>query len=266
MPNLSELYPFPEAGDPILVIGHRGARGVKPENTLEAFAHARNIRAHGVELDVRLCASGEVVVFHDDKLDALTDGTGLVAEMPLEQLRKLKVRQPRPKDAPEGFRPALSGETIPTLAEVIETLGPELIIDIELKGRNWRPDGLEQKTLEAVRCMGAEKRVFYTSFNPVRLLRLRRLGRSLPLGMLFYHGNPRWIRNLWALPLVQPDLLAPFHEDIDGKLVEKARRRDLLLWTWTVNRQEDAERCAAAGVRAIITDFPEKMLALGLRS
>ncbi len=266
MISISELLPAPRPGDPVLILGHRGARGVRPENTVEAFAYAREVKAHGVELDVQVCKSGEVVVFHDYDLDNLTDGTGWVKDKTLRELRELRVRQPKSKDLPKGAKPPLSNAIIPTLEEVIETLGHNLLIDVELKGRDWRPDGLEAKTIEALRRADAMKQVFFSSFNPVRLIRLRRLCWTLPLGMLFYHGNPRWVRERWTLPLVQPEAFAPFYEDIDEKLVEEARRRDLSLWTWTVNEAADARRAASHGVRSIITDFPAEMLELGLKS
>ncbi len=266
MLHLPELLRAPRTGDPVLILGHRGARGVRPENTLAAFRYAREIKAHGVELDVRLCRSGEVVVFHDDELDQLTDGSGPVIEKTLAELKRLRVREPKPKGAPKGFVPSLSDETIPTLEEVIDALGPDLLIDVELKGRDSKPDGLEKKTVETVRRHHAAKRVFYTSFNPVRLIRLRNLSWTLPLGMLFYHDNPRWIRDRWTEPVVQPEALAPFFEDIDAKLMAGARRRDYSVWTWTVNREEDARRAARAGVRSIITDYPAEMLALGLKA
>lgn len=239
---------------------------MRPENTVEAFRYARETGAHGVELDVHVCASGEVVVFHDETVERLTDGEGRLEAMTLGELRELRVRGPRPPDMPESELPEPTSSRIPILEEVIETLGPEMLIDIELKGRTGKPDGLELKLLRLVRRMGAGRRVVYTSFNPVRLLRLRRHGWSLPLGMLFYHGNPRWIRDRWTEPLVQPKLLAPFHEDIGIEMMRDAARDDLSVWTWTVNRPEDARRVAKLGVRAIITDDPAKLLALDLKA
>ncbi|HOS41511.1 MAG TPA: glycerophosphodiester phosphodiesterase family protein, partial [Spirochaetota bacterium] len=105
--------------DSFLVIGHRGACGYEPENTLRSFEKAIALGAHMVELDVHRCRTGELVVIHDNRLERTTNGSGYVAEKTLDELRALD---------------AGGGERIPLLREVVERVGVRAAINIELKG------------------------------------------------------------------------------------------------------------------------------------
>src|SRR5919197_4354903 len=94
-----------------LVVGHRGAMGYAPENTLASFELAVEQGADVVELDVHLSRDGQVVVIHDEQLDRTTDGRGLVGDRTLDELKRL--------DAGSWFDPRFAGQRIPTLHEVL---------------------------------------------------------------------------------------------------------------------------------------------------
>jgi len=111
------LFLMPEAD--LYIIGHRGACGYEPENTLSSFGRAVDMGVRMIELDVYVCKTGELVVMHDDEVDRTTNGHGHVVDMTFEQLRDLVV---------EGK------EKIPTLQEVIELIDRRIPINIELKG------------------------------------------------------------------------------------------------------------------------------------
>src|SRR5262245_51072470 len=110
-----------------LVIGHRGASAREPENSVEAFARARADGADGVELDVLRCASGEVVVFHDDDLARLGGRPERVDTLSLAALREVRLER---------------GARIPTLEEAFEACGPTLLVNVELKAGGTSPAGL----------------------------------------------------------------------------------------------------------------------------
>ena len=99
------------------VLGHRGARGMAPENTMAGFEICANLGV-GFELDTQLCFSGEPVVFHDDTLERCTNGSGRLKDYSLTQLKKL--------DAGSHFSTQFRGEAIPTLGEVLETYGKQV--------------------------------------------------------------------------------------------------------------------------------------------
>ena len=117
-----------------LNFAHRGASHEAPANTLAAFLLATELGADGIELDVQLSKDCQVVVIHDYTVDATTDGHGPVAGFTLEELRAL--------DAGSWFDPALAGQRILTLQEVLDVVGDQLLLNIELKTRSLRDDGM----------------------------------------------------------------------------------------------------------------------------
>ena len=110
----------------VVKVGHRGAAGHEPENTLRSFRKALDLGADMVELDVHLCGTGELVVIHDETVDRTTDGSGSVRDMPFHELRGLD---------------AGKGERIPTLREVLDLLEGRAGVNIELKGPEYRRTG-----------------------------------------------------------------------------------------------------------------------------
>src|SRR6185312_5008402 len=141
-------------GEGPLVLAHRGASALETENTVAAFRRARIDGADGVELDVLLCATGEVMVFHDDDLRRLGGRPERIADLPYRTLREVQL--PR-------------GTTIPTLEEALEAAGPRLLVNVELKANNLG-FGPTAALVEAVAGVIARtesaRRVLVSSFNP----------------------------------------------------------------------------------------------------
>ncbi|HEY9089295.1 MAG TPA: glycerophosphodiester phosphodiesterase family protein, partial [Anaerolineaceae bacterium] len=150
-----------------LVLAHRGASAFAPENTLAAFRRAVELGAHGVELDAKLSADGHIVVIHDQTVDRTTNGSGKVRQKTLAELREL--------DAGSKFRPAFAGETIPTLEEVLESVGRQCLVDVELTNYASPFDPLPERAAALVRRMGLQAQVIFTSFFPGNLARARRV-------------------------------------------------------------------------------------------
>ena len=149
------------------VWAHRGASGYRPENTLEAFELAIRQGADGIELDVHTSADGELIVMHDENVDRVTDGTGLIKDMTLAQLKELKVSTPA---EPSGIY------HIPTLAEVLELMRTtDMMVNIELKNSICFYPGMEGKILKLVKEMNMEDQLIYSSFNHYSLLQLYHL-------------------------------------------------------------------------------------------
>jgi len=187
---------FPYGTRP-LNFGHRGAPKVAPENTLASFQKAREMGADGVELDVMLCADGEVVVSHDFSVDRTTDGQGRVQDLPLADLKAL--------DAGSWFGAEFRGERMPTLLEVVQWAGDDLLLNIELKNLGIGTEGLESKVIAIVREHKLEQRVVLSSFNPLVLRRIRQLAPTLHTGLLYSGDLPLCLRRAWLRPLARPD-------------------------------------------------------------
>ncbi|HHH81805.1 MAG TPA: glycerophosphodiester phosphodiesterase, partial [Chloroflexi bacterium] len=128
--------------DALLMIAHRGASAYAPENTMAAFRLAEAMGADGIEFDVKLTADGVPIVMHDATLDRTTDGSGEVARRTLNEIRKL--------DAGSFFEDSFAGEKVPTLAEVLETLGPDMLLNIELTNYASPRDILPERSLRIV--------------------------------------------------------------------------------------------------------------------
>lgn len=226
--------------DTPLIIGHRGASAGAPENTLAAIGLAAEERAHGVELDVRLSADGNVVLLHDATVDRTTDGSGAVSRLTTEQLRSLD---------------AGMGQPIPTLDDVFQTFGPALLYNLELKGSSLRDRGLEAAVADRVAAYNLENQVVVSSFNPFALRRARRfLSRSTMVGRLWYRGS-RWL----AHALVQSKADHPHHTLVDEAYAAWAREHGYRVHVWTVDDPAEARRLASLGIHAIITNHPQQI-------
>jgi glycerophosphoryl diester phosphodiesterase len=232
------------AHDRPLIIGHRGASAHAPENTLLAFQTAREHGADGVELDVTLCASGEVVVIHDDTVDRTTDGKGRVRDLSLAALRRLDAGQ---------------GQRIPTLDEVIAFTAdwdPPFLLNIELKPSVALREALAAAVVDAVWRGGCAARTLFSSFDPLMVRRLAQLAPEVPRGILYHHAMPAFLRRVW-LALFAPHQFR--HPDIGLVTPEEVRRlkaQGKRVNTWTVNAPDQAAYAAGCGVHGIISDSP----------
>jgi glycerophosphoryl diester phosphodiesterase len=234
-----------------LVIAHRGASTLAPENTLAAFTRAADIGAHAVELDAKLTADGYIVVNHDLTLERTTDGKGKVAERTLSELKQL--------DAGIHYGTQFINERIPTLAEVFEAVGNRLLINVELTNYDTLFDRLVPAVIELVRKYGFEDRVLLSSFSPFALLQSRRLAGDIRTGLLVPSDLPRLGRILLKAVVPHDDLHPPDSlTTIDLLHAEHAAGRRVNVWT--VNDQERVQELIGLGVDGIITDDPEMVL------
>ena len=228
--------------EPPLVLGHRGASALETENTLAAFRRARADGADGVELDARLAATGEVVVFHDDDLRRLAGQPDRVADLPLAALRR--ARLPR-------------GETIPTLDEVLEELGPALLVNVELKVPAF---GLGPRVAWSVAGViarhDAADRVLVSSFHPGALAAFRLAAPAVATGLLFAAAQALPLRRACLRRLLGPRALHPELALVSERRVRRWHREGRAVLVWTVNDPADARRMTALGVDGIITDDP----------
>ena len=224
----------------MLCIGHRGAMGHEPENTLLSVKKALSLGVDAVEIDV-YNVENNLVVIHDRDLSRTTNGTGNVEEQSLAYLRSLD---------------AGKGEQIPTLPEVFETVNRQVTINIELKGHNTAKlvVALIQEYLERGWC---EADFVVSSFNHYELNLVKTTCPKIRIGMLIY-GLP-WNCLTMARQL-QADIIIFGLDFVTPEWVELAHQQNLPLWVYTVNRLEDINRLRALGVDAIFTNYPERVV------
>jgi len=230
------------------IFAHRGAKAHAPENTLAAFELAILHKADAIELDVKLSGDGQIVVMHDNTVDRTTDGTGQVRKLPLAALKEL--------DTGSYFDIAFRGEAIPTLEEVLEVLGKRIPINIELTNYASPTDSLAAKVAELVSRHGLERRVMFSSFNPLALLQAHRYLPKVPIGLLGLNGIAgAWTRTHLA-NLIPHEALHPWVGDVDKALVKWTHSRDRRLHVYTVNEPEQMRNLYTWGVDGIFTDDP----------
>jgi glycerophosphoryl diester phosphodiesterase len=229
-----------------LILAHRGSSYDAPENTLAAFKLARQQGADGVELDTLLTYDGIPVVIHDTTLDKTTNGHGPVSEAELRTIKSL--------DAGSHFDFAFRTEQVPTLDEAMETLGPEMVVNIELKAPNWRYDGLENAVHHVIKRHNASKRVIVSSFNPIALRRFRSLAPEIPIGFLYAKDEPVYIR--WFMMGVSHEARHPQESMITPQFMAWAKSRNFRVNTWTADDPQRIRELSQMGVDAIITNRP----------
>jgi len=222
----------------VFIIGHRGASGHAPENTLAAFKKAVALGATFIETDL-----------HDDTLDRTTNGQGKVHDQALATLRKL--------DAGSWFGSEYAGERIPTLEEILEfSKKNDVVFYLELKpSGSW---GGEHALIGALRESGEVARVMVISFDPGILASLRKIEPTLMTGVL-YDGQiadpQKSALDVGARQIVvRGDLVTP-------AMIEQARKRDLQVVCWTVNHPAHIRLLMAAGVDGIMSDYPDRLIA-----
>ena len=231
------------------IFAHRGASAYAPENTLASFELAIHQEADAIELDAKLTADGQVVVIHDQTVNRTTDGNGRVGKMTLTQIRQL--------DAGSYFAAAFYDERIPTLEEVFETVGRKILINIELTNYASLTDSLPEKVANLVRRHNLAKRVIFSSFNPLALLRVGRKLPATPVALLAVQGRSgAWARS-WVGWIIGYNSLNPELRDVNFNLVENAHKRGKRILVYTVNRVEDMQRMFQLQVDGIFTDYPD---------
>lgn len=233
------------------IYGHRGASGSAPENTLEAFSLAARMGADGVELDVHLCRTGELVVAHDETVDRVSGGSGRIADLSLKELKSLAFNRTHPE-----FRNA----RIPLLSEVFELLKPTgLSINIELKNSIIDYPDLERKVLESAARNFELDRILFSSFNHFSMVRMKALEPSVPCGLLY------------EAVLVSPweyakklgmDAVHPHYSEVllTADECSAAHKAGIQVNTWTVNAPEAMDAVLSEGVDILITNFPDQAL------
>lgn len=235
--------------DKPLVFGHRGASADAPMNTLVAFELAAERGAQGIELDVHRTKDGALVVLHDFEVDATTDGSGVISEMTLAEIKTL--------DAGSWFAPSFAGVHVPTLDQVFEAVGRRLYINVEIKSRSADTDGTEQAVADCIVRHQLSARVIVSSFNPLTLQRFRAVAPDVPLAYLDAPDIPDELRAL--MRDFPHEAQHPHANMVDTAYVQQAQAAGRYINVWTVNDPSQARSLVAMGVNGIITDMPGVM-------
>ena len=234
-----------------MIYAHRGASEKLPENTLAAFAEAVRMGADGVELDVQACASGELVVAHDEWLERVSDGSGWIAQTTLTELKKLNFSKTHPE---------FGHAEIPTLREVFDLLkNTRLGINIELKNSLIPYPNLEERVLEEVNRWFSADRVIFSSFSHASMVRMKALDAGVMCGLLYSASlvNPWDYARKLGVDALHPQF---FEVITPGGECRKAHEAGIRVHTWTVDREDAIRRVLEEGADILITNRPDAAL------
>lgn len=292
--------PFRSSNGQPLIYGHRGARGVLPENTMASFDYLRDIGLRGVEIDIQLTFDSVPVVIHDPRvpMQLARDAQGhwlpepgpKIIDLTAEELLRYDVGRLHP-DHPYGARyrdqRAKDGARVPRLAAFLDWAErvPDMILNIEAKsfadneGLGAAPHALASAVVDAVAGRGLAKRCLVSSFDWRVLRVLREIAPDIARGHLteeqpgpdctIFDGSA-WMDGLRladhgnSLPRLIAEQGAhcwcAYYRDVTHERIEEAHDLGLAVNVWTVNDPADIQAAIRMGVDGVITDYPERAL------
>lgn len=249
-----------------LIIAHRGASALAPENTRAAFRKAIADGADGLEFDVRLAKDGAVVVFHDATLRRLSNRKNLVSSLTAEELREIDVgswfnRRKGPL-SDEDF----SDERIPTLADLLDFLKDfKGLIYIELKCREAETEKLSKAVCRAISGSPLRPQMIVKSFQLEVIPHIRRLCPDVKTAALFAPKIMTLLRKEKRLINIADELgadMVSVHFSLaTRKLLKKAEKKELPVTIWTADNPRWVKRACDLGLFAVITNNPAALLA-----
>lgn len=229
------------------IVGHRGAAGLAPENTLAAFRKAIELQIDGIEFDVQRSSDGQLVVIHDTELDRTSNGEGWVGDKTLADLQAL--------DAGSWFDPQFAGEIIPTLAQLFDLMqNNQLLLYVELKDPARYPN-MEQEVAALIRQYGLVERCQVRSFDHESLRKFQAVAPDIATSELWYDRMPAPEKTFTGTVDV-------FYDFLTAENIAQSHQAGVAVTAWTVNDVELAKRLIGWGLDAFATDYPDRMLGL----
>lgn len=228
-----------------LLIAHRGANRVAPENSLAAFAIARQQGADVLETDLHVTRDGEIVVFHDHTLDRMTDGQGPVFAQSLAELKRRRLRGPDGK---------VGDEQIPTLVELLAATQGEMPLLLELKDWRFVNREVAERLVETLAAYGVLAKCAIISFNQALVRSIRQVSDAIPVGMITLlnpipQGEGQLLGPFWPLLWINPFYVSWAHSD--GRIVAPL----------DTTPEKRMARYLQMGVDAVLADDPAAALA-----
>ncbi len=255
---MAKSFHYDHSNKNILIISHRGASGLAPENTLVAIQKAIDLEADVIEIDVYPSKDSIPVVIHDADLKRTTNGDGRITELTAAEIAHL--------DAGSWFDKKFKGESVPTLEDVIELIDGQtkLLIEIKETGSN-----IERRVVQLINQYKAKGWCIIQSFSPEVIQKVQLVDASIEVQQLAI-GNVtifplHWNNGLRLGTVYQYESVKNINLNylfVTQKVIDRIHGLGKKIYVWTVNNPEDMRKLADMGVDGIITDFPDKAKAL----
>jgi glycerophosphoryl diester phosphodiesterase len=225
----------------MLKIGHRGAKGHAPENTLISFQTAMDFGVDGIELDVHLTCDLQLICIHDDTLNRTTSGIGLINSFTLSELKALRID---------------NLHEIPKLEGVLDLINKKIFVNIELKGKNTA-----KPVVDVIESYLNGKNWNYnhfliSSFDWIALQEVRSLNPNIALGVLTQTDLGLAIG---FADFIQAKSIHPYFHLLTKENTALMQQKGFQVFPWTVNELEDIQKIKSLRVDGIISDFPDRL-------
>ncbi len=217
-----------------LIIGHRGCKGLEPENTLLAIRKAISLNVDAIEIDVRLSKDNELVVIHDSRVDRTTNGKGHVKNLTLREIKKLD---------------AGKGERVPTLQEVIDIIKNKVFLLIELKTSKT-----EKKVVDLIRKNKIKRTSFVISFMPELIMNVKRLDRGIKTGILF---TSRFINPVKKARKTKANLVMPLYKIVNKNFVDRCHKEGIKVFVWNIDNLKELRAYSKLNLDGIGSNRPD---------
>jgi glycerophosphoryl diester phosphodiesterase len=253
-----------------LVIAHQGGEGLRPSNTMAAFAHAVDLGVDVLEMDIHSTVDDVLVVMHDETVDRTTDGSGQIHSMTLAQLKMLDAGYYWTDDEGQTYPYRGQGITVPTLEEVF-TAFPGMRMNIEIKQES---PSIVEPFCQLLREHGLLDQVLVASFHETTISEFRSKCPGVATSMvaseirILYMLNLVFLGGAFQAPAeaIQVPEYSGNQHVVTKRFVSAAQGHNIDVHVWTINEIDDMERLLNLGVDGIITDRPDRLLALLGRS
>lgn len=226
---------------------HRGASAYAPENTMEAFKLANKLCADGIELDIHMTRDGQLVVAHDETIDRCSNGSGRILDKTLNELLTYDF---------SNNMPDYKNSKIPTLKEVLcYVRNTDMTVNIEIKSDVVMYEGIEENAVALVSKVGMKKRVIYSSFNHYSLMLIKKLDKTIPIGLLY---NEAMVEPALYAKHLRAEAIHPYYPTLlVPNTISQCKANGILIHPWVVDEPEQMNWMFKEGVDAIITNYPD---------
>ncbi len=225
----------------VVTIGHRGAMGHVTENTIPSIQKAIELGVDGIEIDVFKCKSGEIVLFHDKKLDRLTSVKGFIENIDIDSINKIKIN--------DQYK-------IPLLEEVLEIVPENIFLNIELKGKETAKKVNEILLKKISNNSSKMKNYIISSFDWDELNILRSINKNIPIAILTSNNIDKAIIEGKKINATS---INPNYKLLNKKKIQQIKSEGFKVFPYTVNNQSLIEKMKKLQVDGIITDYPERV-------
>lgn len=242
----------------ILNVSHRGASGYAPEHTLVSYDRGEKMHGDYIEIDLQMTKDGQLIAMHDEKVDRTTDGTGLVKNYTLAEIKQLDAGSWFNEKYPQYADPDYVGLEVPTLEEIFRKFGKNNKYYIETKSPDIYP-GMEKELLRLIDKYRIDKETLLVqSFSPQSLEIMHKLDPSVKLVQLLSYKTNAVITDEEVAAIKDYAIgVGPNHTYLNKEYVQKVVNNELEIHPYTVNDKERMKLLIDWGVTGMFTNFPD---------